>query len=253
MNLVASFAFLVGATVGSFLNVCIHRIPREESVVRPRSRCPHCEKPIEWFRNIPIASWLVLKGKCAHCRASISPRYPLVEFLTGVLFVIGLLTARSWVELPFTAYFLSALVLTTFIDLDHWIIPDVVTLPGIAIGIAGSFLIPHQHWIEHVAGAAFGGGFLIAVSWIYRLLARREGLGGGDVKFLAMVGALLGFKGALITLVLGALGGSVIGAFLMGIKGKGGKTAIPFGPFLSLGALLAFLFGEAIWQWYFFR
>lgn len=257
------FVFLAGLCLGSFLNVVIYRMPLSISVVMPRSQCPQCKKTIAWYYNIPLLSYLILRGKCAYCKTPISIRYPVVELLTGILITITVYINNNWYLLPFEIYFISALVCSTFIDLDHWIIPDKITLSGIVIGFVGSFLhapIPFYtaeatmfipYWIISLAGILFGGGILLFIAWLYYALAKKDGIGGGDIKFLAFVGAFLGAKGALITLIMSSVLGSFIGIFLILFRGKKGGSAIPFGPFLSLGALCAFLFGEQLWRWYF--
>jgi leader peptidase (prepilin peptidase)/N-methyltransferase len=243
--------FSLGLCVGSFLNVVIHRLPLGESVVKPRSRCPKCKSLIPWYRNLPLISYVWLRGKCGDCGIKISLRYPLVELLTALLFTLTAYLHFNFLYWPFQFYFLAALVASTFIDLDHWIIPDKITLPGIVIGFLGSFLLPNMPWIGSLAGIIAGGGILYLVAWAYRAYAGRDGIGGGDIKFLAMTGAFLGAQGALVTLVLSSALGSVLGIFLLVVRKKSGGTAIPFGPFLALGALAAFLFGERLWQWYF--
>jgi leader peptidase (prepilin peptidase)/N-methyltransferase len=245
------FVFLGGLCVGSFLNVVIHRLPLGESVVTPRSRCPGCRKPIPWYRNIPLISFLLLRGRCGECAARISWRYPLVELLTAALFTVAAAIEPRWFLWPFHFYFLAALVACTFIDLDHWILPDKITLPGIAVGIVGSFFLPTAAFLWSLAGVLIGGGILYLVAWTYERATGKDGLGGGDIKFLAMVGAFLGAQGALVTLVLASMIGSLIGIFLIAFRGKRGSTAIPFGPFLALGSLSAFFFGQPLWQWYF--
>lgn len=248
---VLGFVFLAGLCVGSFLNVIIHRMPLEESIVRPGSRCPHCKTPLRWRDNIPLFSFLFLRGRCAHCGAKISKRYPVVEFLTGALFLAGALKEPDYLAWPFHFYFLSTLVACTFIDLDHWILPDKLTLPGIAVGLLGALILPETRFLPSLVGALLGGGLLLLIAWLYSLFTKKEGLGGGDIKFLAMVGAFLGPQGALVTMVLSSMIGSVFGLVLILFFGKGGKTAIPFGPFLAGGALCAFLFGQELWLWYF--
>lgn len=251
LPLLLIFVFTFGLCIGSFLNVVIYRMPLEKSIVRPGSTCPSCQKAIRWWNNIPVLSYLILRGKCAHCAAKISLRYPLVELLTGILFsAVAWREPNLWLWI-FQFYFVAALIASTFIDLDHWIIPDKITLPGIVLGLLASFLQPQGFWIQSIAGILFGGGLLLAVAWGYEKIAKREGLGGGDIKFLAFVGAYLGVQGALVTLILSSVLGSVLGLFLILVKGKKGATAIPFGPFLSAGALCAFLFGPELWQWYF--
>ncbi|MGE3263544.1 MAG: A24 family peptidase [Bacteriovoracia bacterium] len=245
------FIFCAGLCVGSFLNVVIHRLPLGESVITPRSRCPHCRTAITWYQNIPLFSFLFLRGKCASCHAKISWRYPFVELLTALLFTAAAGTNPTWYEWPWQFYFLGALVACTFIDLDHWILPDKITLPGIVIGLAGAALIPSVSFLNSTIGFLFGGGLLYLVAWAYQLATKKDGLGGGDIKFLAMVGAFLGLEGAVMTIVIASMVGSVLGIFLMLIKGRKGSSAIPFGPFLSAGAAVAFFFGPALWQWYF--
>lgn len=245
------FVFLFGLCWGSFLNVVIHRLPEGESVVKPRSRCPKCRKQISWYQNIPVVSWIALRARCANCGARISWRYPLVELLTALLFLAAALWEPELVAWPFHFFFFAALVACTFIDIDHWILPDKITLPGIVVGLAGSLLIPHFSVLASVAGVLVGGGILYLVAWGYHAYSGNEGLGGGDIKFLAMIGAFLGAKGALATLILSSCLGSVLGIFLIVLRGKKSGTAIQFGPFLALGAVAAFFFGEPLWQWYF--
>jgi leader peptidase (prepilin peptidase)/N-methyltransferase len=248
---ILAFLFVFGLLVGSFLNVVIHRLPLGESIVFPRSRCPSCRSLIPLYWNVPILSFLLLRGKCSRCGGRISWRYPIVELLTGLLFAAEGLHQPALPAWPFHFYFLGAVVACAFIDLDHWILPDKITLPGILIGFLGSFFVPGQSWLFSLLGILLGGGILYAVAWAYLAVTGRDGLGGGDIKFLAMVGAFLGVQGALITLIFSSFVGSLLGLFLMLVKGKKGQTAIPFGPFLSAGALLAFFFGRQVWRWYF--
>jgi len=245
------FVFAFGLLWGSFLNVVIHRLPLGESVIAPRSRCPGCRKLITWYQNIPLLSWLALRARCSNCGMRISARYPLVELLTASLFTLAAFRyphPEAWI---FHFWFLGALVACTFIDIDHWILPDKITLPGILIGFTGALMATEVNWIDSLAGIAAGGGILYGVAAAYRAYTGKDGLGGGDIKFLAMVGAFLGFKGALTALILSSFLGSILGIFLILLRGKKGSTAIQFGPFLALGALAAFFFGEPLWQWYF--
>lgn len=237
--------------LGSFLNVVIHRLPIGESIVTPRSRCPACRKEIPWYWNMPLVSYLLLRGKCSNCGIHISLRYPLVELITAILFTLAAALQPEYLAWPFHFYFLGAVVACTFIDYDHWILPDKITLPGIVIGLVSAFFVPEHGIISALLGTLFGGGILYLVAWGYLALTGKEGLGGGDIKYLAMVGAFLGVQGAMITLIFGSMVGSVVGIFLMLLKGKKGETAIPFGPFLAGGSLLAFFFGEPVWRWYF--
>ncbi len=245
------WAFIMAATVGSFLNVCIHRLPRDESIVRPRSRCPQCMKAIAWYDNIPIVSYLVLRGKCRSCGTRISPIYPLVEALTGVLAVAILHRYGVGPDAAVYFAFASALVVITFIDLEFQIIPDVISLPGVLIGLLSAALaLESVTWIDSVLGALAGGGVLYAVAFTYALFTKREGMGGGDVKLLAMIGAFLGWKAVLFTLFSASVVGSVVGLFAAWRSGQGGKHPIPFGPFLAAGALAYLFFGSEIIAWY---
>lgn len=203
------FAFLLGSIVGSFLNVCIYRIPAGMSVVFPPSSCPHCQHQIRWYQNIPIFSYLFLGGRCSSCRAHISFRYPTIESLTGFLFLLvlyyfgfSLATLVYWV-------FVAALVVITFIDLDHQIIPDIISLPGIIVGFAGSFFIPWLSWADSLLGILLGGGTLFAVAWLYEKIAKREGMGGGDIKLLGMLGAFLGWQAVLPIVFLSSFAGTL--------------------------------------------
>jgi len=244
-------AMIAGLVVGSFLNVCIGRIPQGDSIVRPASRCPACLSPIRWYQNVPVVSYLALRGHCAACRAAISFRYPLIELLTGLLFVyvtwtfgIGWPTFIYWV-------FVAMLVVITFIDLDHQIIPNVISLPGIALGFLSSFLVPWITWSDSLLGIALGGGSLWLVAVLYALIAKAEGMGMGDVKLLAMIGAFLGYQAILPVVLLSSFSGAFVGLMAMAGQGKGRKYAIPFGPFLSLGALVYLFWGDFLVSWYF--
>ncbi len=244
------FALLFGAIIGSFLNVCIYRLPREESIATPGSHCPQCRQPIHFYDNVPILSYLMLRGKCRYCNASISVQYPIVEAITAVsslcLFVkFGL----SWSYLVYFG-FVAALITITVIDLYHQIIPDVISLPGIGGGLLASFFLPRINFVGSVLGMVVGGGSLFLVAVLYQWLFKREGMGGGDVKLLAMIGAFLGWKAVILTILLSSLIGSITGVLVMVAKGKDFKYAIPFGPFLSLGAVISLFYGERIIRWY---
>lgn len=248
--MLSTISFIFGAIVGSFLNVCILRVPMGGSIVYPPSLCPECRTPIMWYDNIPIVSYFSLRGKCRECGKPISYRYPLIEFLTAlfslaVMMKFGL-SSTYLIYLIFT----SSLIVITFIDLDHQIIPDVISLPGIPLGFLASFLIPDITYQESFIGIVAGGSILLIVAVVYKFFTNKEGMGGGDVKLLAMIGAFLGWKGVLFTIFSGSLIGSVTGVMLMIIQGKDSKSAIPFGPFLATGALLYLFFGESITFWY---
>ena len=248
--LIMLFCFGFGAIVGSFLNVCIYRIPAGLSVVSPASRCPVCETPIRWYQNIPIVSWCLLGGRCSSCKTHISIRYLSIEILNGLLYVLLLYHfGLSSTSLVF-AIFVSSLVVITFIDLDHQIIPNVISLPGIVVGFACSLFFLPLAWQASALGILLGGGLLWAVATGYRLLMGAEGMGMGDIKLLAMIGAVLGWQAVLPVVFLGSLVGTVIGVPLMLLKGKDGKLAIPFGPFLSLGALIYLFWWSQLFSWY---
>lgn len=246
-------AFILGAVVGSFLNVCIYRIPAEESVVTPRSRCPHCLTTIRWYHNLPVISWILLKGRCAYCGAPFSIRYPLVEALTGLLFALFLFRFGLHPATLVAWLLVAALVAITFIDLDHQIIPDVISLPGIPVGFLCAFLLPWVSWQSSLLGILLGGGILLAIALGYEWLTGQEGMGFGDVKLLAMLGAFLGAPAILPIIFLASIMGTAVGVPLMLIKRAGRKLAIPFGPFLA-GAALVYLFFvdqiEPVVRWY---
>lgn len=244
------FAFLLGAVVGSFLNVCICRLPEDKSVVFPPSACPKCGSRISWYDNMPIISFLLLRAKCRTCTAPISWRYPLVEALNGLLTL--LLFLKFGISPAFLALFIfcSSLVVITFIDLDHQIIPDQISLPGIIIGFAFSFFLPWNGWQNSLLGILLGGGSLYLVAWGYEKLTGKEGMGGGDIKLLAMMGAFLGWRSVLFIIFAASLVGSVIGIAAMLIQKKDRKLAIPFGPFLAFAAVLYIFFGRQIIYWY---
>jgi leader peptidase (prepilin peptidase)/N-methyltransferase len=233
-----AFAFLFGASVGSFLNVVIYRVPLGQSIVSPRSRCPHCEAAIPGWANVPLVSWLALGGRCRGCREPISPRYPLVEGLTGALFVGLLLTHGLGLRLFVDQALVAALVAVAFIDWDHQMIPDAITLPGIAIGLVCAVLLAPPVWPDALAGAVIVGGMMWALSAFYRWRTGQTGLGMGDVKLVAMLGAFLGLQPALGILVLGSLLGLAHGIVLIVARGGGRKTRIPFGPALALAGVL---------------
>ncbi len=244
--MMAAVAFLVGACVGSFLNVVIHRLPREESIVSPRSRCPGCGREIRAWENIPIVSFIVLGGKCAGCGGAISWRYPAVELLTATGFVAIFLLDGPGIPLLRDLVFFSLLVPIVFIDIDHRIIPDELSLGGLAAGLLVSFL-PGGDWKGSIAGALLGGGILYATAVLYEKVRGAEGMGGGDIKLLAMIGAFVGWRGTLATIFIGSFLGAVGGILSMRKGGEGLKTAIPFGPYLCVAALLSRYLGGWFW------
>jgi len=244
------FVFLLGSILGSFLNVCIYRLPKKESILSPPSHCPHCGEPIRFYDNIPILSYLLLGGKCRHCKEHISLRYPVVEGLSGLLslalFIKYSLTAQFLLLLLFAA----ALIIITFIDLDYQIIPDIISIPGIFLGIGASFFIPIMSWFESLFGILIGGGFLLLVAIGYKWLTGREGMGGGDIKLIAMVGAWLGWKAIPFVLFSSSLIGVLIGGGTGLMKKRGLRSRIPFGPFLSISSIIYIFFGPEIISWY---
>ena len=240
------YVFVFGAVVGSFLNVVIYRLPREKSLVRPRSACPSCGTPIRWFDNIPVVSWLALRGRCRSCAATISVRYPLVEAAAGALAVLAL---QRWgpsvttVEVVIFAWISLALGL---IDLDFQILPDVLTIPSLILGLAASYFGGYTWWLDSLLGAVVGAALPTAVILLYRLLRGVEGMGWGDVKYLAAIGSVVGLQGCVGVLVVAATVGAAVGVGLI-LTGRGsGKTALPFGTFLAL-AVIFWLYAPASW------
>lgn len=238
--------FICGLMWGSFFNVCIYRLPRDQSVVTPRSRCPLCQAPVAWFHNIPVFSYLALGGHCASCKGRISLEYPIVEFSTGLIFLALYWKMGVTGNLLAQMVFISGLWVSSIVDLHHQIIPDEISIGGIPIGFCAALWLGYPAWWESLLGIAFGGGSFLAVSWVYEKLTGREGLGGGDVKLLAMIGAWMGYQAILPVIVLSSAFGSVVGIGLMAFKEKGLKEAIPFGPFLAVGAVVQSYWGEAI-------
>jgi leader peptidase (prepilin peptidase)/N-methyltransferase len=243
-------SFPFGLCWGSFLNVCIHRMPLYLSVVKPRSRCPGCETPIAPRDNIPIVSWLLLRGACRHCGARISFRYPAIELLTGLFTLI-----LAWLHGPTVAFlsgflFCTAMLVLIFTDLDHQILPNLVTIPGTAVGFLISLLPGGLGWLDSLIGLALGWTAIVAVSWAYLKLRGVEGMGMGDAKMMALVGAFLGWAPVLLVLVLGSFLGSLAGGVMVA-RGKGDLQAkLPFGTFLGIAGLIALFFGETIIGWY---
>jgi len=243
--------FIFGLCIGSFLNVCIYRLPESKSIVQPRSMCPHCGALIRFYDNIPILSYIALKRKCRHCSASIALRYPVVELISGV-FALGVyLKYGIGPETLIYFGFIASLLVITFIDIDHRIIPDVITLPGIPIFFAASFALRQISFVESILGILVGGGSLFLVAWLYHLLTKKEGMGGGDIKLLAMIGAVIGWKGVLFTIFVASAVGTLAGMLIMLKTRKTMKLAVPFGPFLAIGGITYILFGPQLINWYF--
>jgi leader peptidase (prepilin peptidase)/N-methyltransferase len=247
------FAFIFGAAIGSFLNVCIYRIPAETSIVKPDSRCPSCGHPIRFYDNIPILSFLILRARCRDCGAKISWRYPLIELITGLMAM--LLFDKFGLSLVFLAFFIftAVLIVIAFIDLDHQIIPDILSLPGIPVFFLAAVFIVKLPWLEALIGLLVGGGVLLAIAFVYELITKREGMGGGDIKLLAMIGGFLGWKSLIFVLLFSSLAGAVVGIAAMIIHKQDTKYAIPFGPFLSAAAVAWIFWGDAFMRFLIFR
>jgi leader peptidase (prepilin peptidase)/N-methyltransferase len=236
-DLWVGLAILFGLTVGSFLNVCIYRVPLGKSVVHPGSACPRCRGAVAWHDNIPLLSYLWLRGRCRHCATSISPRYPLVEAVNGALWG-GIVLRFGLVPAALLfAGFASAILVLVLIDLEHQLLPNVITLPGVAIGLGGSFLNPLVTPAEAFAGAALGYGLPWAIGRTYKLLRGRDGIGMGDFKMLAMVGSFFGWQGVLFTLGMGSILGTLIGVPWALATARGLKIPLPFGTFLGVAAV----------------
>jgi len=241
---------LFGLCIGSFLNVCAYRIPLGKSIVRPGSRCTSCGRMLSWFDNLPVLSWVVLGGRCRTCKQPVSWQYPLVEIVTSLVFVVTYLTYGLTLLSLVRVAFGCALIVLFVTDLHHKILPNVITLPGIVVGFVCSFFLP-PGWVSSLIGLIVGGGFLFAIAEAYYRFRGQEGLGMGDVKLLAMIGAFLGWKLVLLTLVFASFTGSLAGGLLIA-SGRGSmKYALPFGTFLAVGALLASTWGDPIADWYF--
>ena len=247
--LATAFLGLLGLVVGSFLNVCIYRIPRKLSLVSPPSHCGACSRRLSWYENIPVVSYTVLGGACRSCGASISLMYPLVELTTAVVFVAGYLWFGPTPMLAVRLLFACAMIVLFVIDLQHQILPNQITLPGVAVGLVLSGLVG-PGWIVSLIGIAAGAGSLFAVAEVYYRVRGEEGLGMGDVKMLAMIGAFLGWKMVLLTLMLASLLGSLVGVAMVVAQNKSLKYALPFGTFLAIAALVSAVTGDALIAWY---
>jgi leader peptidase (prepilin peptidase)/N-methyltransferase len=240
---------LIGLAIGSFLNVCIFRIPLGQSIVHPPSRCMRCGQKLRWYHNVPVVSWLALRGRCGFCGEPVSVRYPAVELLTGVVFALHAFAFEPGPLLLVRLVFAAVLIVLAFIDIDHRILPDAMTLTGIPLGVLASVWLP-PGVRDSLIGIALGGGILWLIAEAYYRWRRVEGMGMGDVKMLAMIGAVLGWRAVIVTLVLGSCSGALVGAAMLSRSEDGMRYALPFGTFLSLGALVASLAGEPLVAWY---
>jgi leader peptidase (prepilin peptidase)/N-methyltransferase len=276
LALACAFVALLGAIIGSFLNVVIHRLPREESIVFPNSRCPSCAAAIHPMDNIPVLSYLILRGRCRACRTAISPRYPAVEALTGALYVLVFLRDGLTVALPFDLVFVTALLALVFIDAEHMILPDRITYPGMVFALLARISIPYlvgrpyfddleqlmagmlagwPMWAASLVGALLGalagGGSLWLMGWTWERLRGVEAMGLGDVKMMFMVGAYLGWRLTVLTIFLAVLTGSLTGLLLMLYRRERNmQMLLPFGIFLGIGSIIALLIGARIVNWY---
>jgi leader peptidase (prepilin peptidase)/N-methyltransferase len=240
----AIIIFIFGLLLGSFANVIIYRMPEGKSVVVPRSHCQNCGKTVLWYDNIPVLSWIFLKGKCRFCQAKISFRYPIVELLMGFSFcLVFLKLGWSW-TLVETLIFVFFGITASFIDLDHFILPDLFTLGGLSAGLLGAAINPERQFLDAISGVLVGGGFLLLVAYGYFWLRGEEGMGGGDIKLLGWIGAVFGWQAIPFVILVSSLLGSVVGILVM-IKSKTGlKTQIPFGPYLVFAAILFIFFKD---------
>lgn len=240
---------ILGLAVGSFLNVCIHRLPRKASIVQPPSSCPNCGYMLRWIDNIPVVSYAMLGGRCRKCRQSISIRYPIIEVVTMAVFVLHYFVLGLDIILVPRLLFASILIVLFAIDLEHHLLPNVITLPGIVVGLAFSAMLP-PGLLNALFGVLAGGGILWLIGEAYYRYSGQEGMGGGDVKMLAMIGAFLGWKLVILTLVLSSFLGAIIGVLVIAARRGGMKHALPYGTFLSLAALTASLVGSQVVDWY---
>ncbi|MCS7181876.1 MAG: prepilin peptidase [Thermoanaerobaculum sp.] len=242
------FATVAGLVVGSFLNVVVHRLPRGMSLLRPRSHCPNCLIPVVWYDNVPILSYVFLAGRCRHCRAPISWRYPLLEALSGLWFCASAVLSHN-LSVFFHAVIFGCLCLAlAFIDLEHLILPDVLTLPGLGLGLLWTVLGGPIRVRDALWGLGLGVAIPLAIFWVYRLLRGVEGMGLGDVKLLGMFGAFLGWRGMLLSLGLGAVMGALVGVGLVLGKKASQRSELPFGTFLCAAALVVRWWGAELWQ-----
>ena len=242
--------FILGLIVGSFSNVCIYRIPRNESIIFPASHCPKCRSNIKPIDNIPLLSFILLKGRCRNCKSKISIQYPVVELITGLIYLIIYLIYGLSIQSLIYIILSSALIIIAFIDLNEQIVPDVISLPGIVIGFILSFFVPYISFVNSALGVFVGGGIILGIGLAGSALFKREAMGGGDVKLAAMIGAFLGWRYIIISLFLGFFTGALAGIILILSKIKSREDAVPFGPFIVLGSIITLLWGEKILIWY---
>ena len=244
------FAFVPGALIGSFLNVVIHRVPRGQSVVGGRSMCPQCHATIAWYDNVPLVSYAVLRGRCRRCRWKIPVRYPLVELLAGAG-AVGATAFGGWtLEGAWAFAFIAIMIAITFIDWEHQIIPDPLSIGGTLLGWVGALVCLDLTVVDSLVGSAVGAGLILAIAFAYKAARKVDGMGGGDVKLMAMIGAFLGWQMVFAVLLVAATAGSFYGLYLMRRAGGGGQTAVAFGSFLAPAACLMWFVGERLMAFY---
>jgi leader peptidase (prepilin peptidase)/N-methyltransferase len=249
MAVLALLCLVLGLIVGSFLNVCIYRLPRHESINWPASHCTACNRALAWYENVPLVSWLMLRGRCRTCGERISAMYPIVEAITGTVFVTAYILYGVSALGAIRLLFACAMIVLFAIDLRHHILPNVITVPGIVAGFVASVWLP-PGWQSSLLGLVVGGGSLFVIGEVYYRTRGVEGMGMGDVKMLAMIGAFLGWPLMLLTLILASFSGGIFGGLML-VSGRGGmKAALPFGTFLAVGALVAAVAGDPIINWY---
>jgi leader peptidase (prepilin peptidase)/N-methyltransferase len=245
------YAFGLGLIFGSFLNVLIVRLPKDEGVVAGRSHCPHCGELIRWYDNIPLLSYLILRGKCRNCRQGIAAQYPLVELFTGLVFAGSLWWYGISVEMAIIDVLIALLIVVTIVDFRHFIIPDLITIPGMVLGLAFSFASPHLSPLQSLVGLLAGGISLYLLALLGDYVFKKESLGGGDIKLAAMLGAWLGWQNLLIVFFVGAFLGLIYALIAMArARDQKSGRLIPFGPFLALAGVFAFFWGERLINWY---
>jgi leader peptidase (prepilin peptidase)/N-methyltransferase len=242
--------FILGLIVGSFSNVCIYRIPRNKSIIYPASHCPNCHTDVLAKDNIPLLSFILLKGRCRNCGSRISIQYPVVELLTGLVYIIIYQIYGLSVQSLICIILSSALIIIAFIDLNEQIVPDVISLPGIIIGLTLSFFVPYLSFINSALGVVVGGGIILIIALVGSAVFKKEAIGGGDIKLAAMIGAFLGWKYIVISLFFGFFLGALTGIILVLSRVKSRADAVPFGPFIALGSIITLLWGEKILLWY---
>ena len=245
LTMAAPVLFILGLCVGSFLNVVIARVPKGRSIVSPGSACPRCNTPIAWHDNIPLLSFALLRARCRKCGEPISWRYPAIELVTGVLFVWTLAERGLTIDLIPALLLVTGLVAITGIDLDHQLIPDAISIPGIVVGLVASTLTGRPGWLDSLVGVLLGGGIFLLI-----IVASRGGMGGGDMKLGAMLGAFLGWKLVLVAVLVAILAGGAFAIVVLLLRRKGRKDAVPFGPFLALGGVVSLFWGKALLSWY---